>query len=295
MGPGFGAGPLETTRDTVLPRGRTVPAAGEALRTVPAGMVGSDFSVVAGWRPAARTAASASARSIPTSPAGTVAVVGAAVVGVLVGVGAVVDVAATVGAGVPTFARGGNATAVLPAMTAPPGASGYVLGTGDKIKITVFGVDDLSGEYTVDSEGTIRMPLIGQVQATGLTGPQLENSIGSALANGFLRSPRVSTQITTYRPFYVVGAVNRPGEYPYGINMTALKAVALAGGFQEHAVESTVYVRHQDQTEEHEMPTDRLSQIQPGDTVRVKKSLFWDAIDVFGPISGTAALAAAIN
>lgn len=181
----------------------------------------------------------------------------------------------------------------LPAMSAPPGASGYVLGTGDKIKITVFGEDDLSGEYTVDSQGTIRMPLIGQVQATGMTGPQLENSIGSALANGFLRSPRVSTQITTYRPFYVVGAVNRPGEYPYGINMTALKAISLAGGFQEHAVESTVYVRHQDESVEHEMDTSRLAQIQPGDTIRVKKSLFWDTLDVFGPVAGTAAIVSA--
>ena len=69
VGPGFGAGPLETTSETVLPRGRTVPAAGEALRTVPTGMVGSDFSVVAGWRPAASTAASASARSVPTAVA----------------------------------------------------------------------------------------------------------------------------------------------------------------------------------------------------------------------------------
>lgn len=176
-----------------------------------------------------------------------------------------------------------------------PGAAGYVLGTGDHIKITVYGEDDLSGDYAVDSQGTIRFPLIGQVQATGLTATQLENSIGSALGNGFLRSPRISAQITTYRPFYVVGAVNRPGEYPYGINMTALKAVALAGGFADHATESTVYVRHQDESTEHEMDTSQLSQIQPGDTVRVKKSAFWDAMDVFGPISGTAAIAAAIH
>lgn len=174
-----------------------------------------------------------------------------------------------------------------------PGAAGYVLGTGDHIKITVFGEDDLSGDYAVDSQGTIRFPLIGQVQATGLTATQLENAIGSALGNGFLRSPRISAQISTYRPFYVVGAVNRPGEYPYGINMTALKAVALAGGFAEHATESTVYVRHQDESTEHEMDTSMLSQIQPGDTVRVKRSAFWDAMDVLSPLSGTAAIAAA--
>lgn len=174
-----------------------------------------------------------------------------------------------------------------------PGAAGYVLGTGDHIKITVFGEDDLTGDYAVDSQGTIRFPLIGQVRATGLTATQLETSIGSALGNGFLRSPRVSAQITTYRPFYVVGAVNRPGEYPYGINMTALKAVALAGGFAVHAVESTVYVRHQDESQEHEMDTRLLSQIQPGDTVRVKTSAFWDAMDIFSPLSGTAAIAAA--
>ncbi|MDB5735534.1 MAG: hypothetical protein JWN16_2171, partial [Alphaproteobacteria bacterium] len=153
--------------------------------------------------------------------------------------------------------------------TAYQSAADYVLGTGDKLKLTVFDETDLSGDYTVDSTGFVRLPLIGQVRAAGLTSSQLEGTIGSALAQGYLKSPRVSVAVTTYRPFYIIGAVNRPGEYPYVDHMNALNAIALAGGYTTTAVESVVYVRREGSNEEVEMATDRSTAIHPGDVVRV--------------------------
>ncbi len=171
--------------------------------------------------------------------------------------------------------------------------AGYQLGPGDKIRVTVFGESDLSGEYQVDGSGMVRLPLIGTLRATGYTAPGLEQGIASALANGYLKYPRVNVEIATYRPFYIIGAVNRPGQYPYVDNMNALNAVALAGGFTDQAVQSTLYVRHEGSTEEQAVETGNLTHIVPGDVIRVKTSLFWEAMNLFSPIAGPAAIAAA--
>jgi polysaccharide export outer membrane protein len=169
----------------------------------------------------------------------------------------------------------------------------YVLGTGDKIHLSVFDEADLSGDYTVDGSGYVRLPLIGQVRAAGYTPPQLEAAVGSALANGYLRSPRVSVEVVTYRPFYVIGAVGRPGEFPYVNHMTVLNAIAMAGGFLPSAVESEVYIRPQGSTQEYAVRADTASQVHPGDVVRVKTTLFWDTMSLFSPLNGVAAVAAA--
>ena len=90
----------------------------------------------------------------------------------------------------------------------------YVLGPGDKMRLIVFGETDLSGDFTIDGSGFVRLPLIGQVRAAGYTSQQLEAAIGGSLAQGYLKQPRVSVEVSTYRPFYIIGAVNRPGQYP---------------------------------------------------------------------------------
>jgi polysaccharide export outer membrane protein len=171
--------------------------------------------------------------------------------------------------------------------------AGYQLGTGDKIRVTVFGESDLSGEYQVDGSGMVRLPLIGTLCATGYTAPDLEQGISSALADGYLRNPRVNVEIATYRPFYIIGAVNRPGQYAYIDHMNALNAVALAGGFTDQAIQSTLYIRHEGSAVEQPVQTSQLSHIEPGDVIRVKTSLFWDAMNLFSPIAGPAAIAAA--
>jgi polysaccharide export outer membrane protein len=170
---------------------------------------------------------------------------------------------------------------------------GYVLGAGDKIKLTVFGEADLSGDFTIDGSGLLALPLIGQVRAAGYSAAQLEQAIGSALAQGYLKSPRVSVEVATYRPFYIIGAVNRPGEYPYVNHMNAMTAIALAGGFTTTAVESVIFVRREGSNKEEEMPVDRTTQIYPGDMIRVHNTFFSDAMTLLSPLSGPASIAAA--
>jgi protein involved in polysaccharide export with SLBB domain len=168
----------------------------------------------------------------------------------------------------------------------------YALGPGDKLRLTVFGETDLSGEFTIDGSGFARLPLIGQVRAAGYTSQQLEAVIGSALSQGYLKSPRVSVEVTTYRPFYIIGAVNRPGQYPYIDHMNALNAIALAGGFTSGAVESVVFVRREGSNQEVEVPVDRTTQIYPGDVVKVHNTFFTDVASILSPFSGVAATAA---
>jgi polysaccharide export outer membrane protein len=168
----------------------------------------------------------------------------------------------------------------------------YVLGSGDKLHLTVFGETDLSGDFVVDGSGFVRLPLIGQVRAIGYTQQQLEGVIGSALAQGYLKSPRVSVEVATYRPFYIIGAVNRPGQYPYVDHMNALNAIALAGGFTQSAVESVVFVRREGSNEEVEVPVDRTTMIHPGDVLKVHNTIFSDVTNWIAPLSGVAASAA---
>jgi len=178
-----------------------------------------------------------------------------------------------------------------PAYAARPGYD-YVLGAGDKLRLTVFGESDLSGEFTIDGSGFARLPLVGQLRAAGYTSQQLEAVIGSALVQGYLKSPRVSVEVTTYRPFYIIGAVNRPGQYAYVDHMSALNAIAMAGGFTSGAVESVVFVRREGSNREVEVPADSTTQIYPGDVVKVHNTIFTDAMNLFSPFSGVAASAA---
>jgi protein involved in polysaccharide export with SLBB domain len=163
------------------------------------------------------------------------------------------------------------ATATTP--TSAQTDNGYRLGTGDKIRVIVYGEDDLSGEFQVDGSGTVRLPLIGQVNAAGRTVRDFEGDVTAKLADGYLRSPRVSVEVTNYRPFFILGEVNKPGEYPYVNGMNVVTAVALAGGYTYRADESDVYVRRNGQPEK-EVSADERTQILPGDIVRVAERFF---------------------
>ncbi len=174
-----------------------------------------------------------------------------------------------------------------------PENADYILGPGDKLKLTVFEEADLSGDYTIDGTGFVRLPLIGQVRASGLNSTQLEAAIASSLSRGYLKQPRVSVQVATYRPFYIIGAVAKPGEYPYVNNMNALNAIALAGGYTPSAVESAIYIRREASNIEVKMPVDRSTLIRPGDVVRVNTTLFADAMQLMNPLSTPLSIAAA--
>ncbi|MEJ0025889.1 MAG: polysaccharide biosynthesis/export family protein [Rhizomicrobium sp.] len=178
------------------------------------------------------------------------------------------------------------------AADAPPayGGTDYRLGSGDKVHITVFDEADLSGDFQVDATGVIRLPLIGQVKAGGLTAHEVESGIAAALSQGYLNDPKVAVEITTYRPFYIVGEVIKPGEYPYANGMTLSSAVALAGGFTPKAIQSTVYVRHQGENAERRLAVNEGTPVRPGDVVRVDSTTFWDVMDVLSPLAGVSAL-----
>lgn len=162
-------------------------------------------------------------------------------------------------------------TAAAPTTSSDPS---YQLDTGDKVHLTVFGEPDLSGDYDVDGSGYLRLPLIGQIHAAGLTLVQVEDRLQRKLASGYLKDPKVSAVIINYRPFYIIGEVNKPGEYPYASGMNVLTAVALAGGFTYRADDSDVYIRHKGSTDEVSEPADQTTRIKPGDIIRVAERFF---------------------
>src|SRR5262249_46437931 len=104
------------------------------------------------------------------------------------------------------------------------------LSPGDKIKVIVFGEDKLSGDYQIDSAGGVSMPLAGTVQAAGLTKPELEQALTAKFKSEYLRNPRVTVDVISFRPFYVLGEVKNPGEFPYRNGLNVLSAIAIAGG-----------------------------------------------------------------
>jgi polysaccharide export outer membrane protein len=145
----------------------------------------------------------------------------------------------------------------------------YRLAAGDEIRIAVYGEPDLTTDVRLGPQGDITAPLIGNLNANGMTAPQLQQALADRYRRGLLRNPRVSVTIATYRPYYVIGEVTNPGPYPYEANLSLTRAVATAGGFTEHASRSRVYVRRAGATEEQVEALNSNAALQPGDTVRV--------------------------
>ncbi len=153
------------------------------------------------------------------------------------------------------------------------------------MRVIVFGEDDLGGEFQIDEGGFVRLPLIGQLRAAGLSPRELETRIAATLADGYLSEPRVNVEVTDYRPFYIIGEVNKPGQYPYVNDMAAPNAVALGGGYTVKASDSWIYVRRNGQGKEERLAADATTKIHPGDVIRVPQTPFWAAITIAGPLS----------
>ena len=153
-------------------------------------------------------------------------------------------------------------------------ADSYRLDAGDKLRIVVFGQEDLSNSYTVDATGSISMPLVGSVPARGYTPDQLEASVASALAQGYLRDPSVSVEVETYRPFFVLGEVNTPGQFAYVNDLTGRRAIAIAGGFTPRAVKREMEITRtiDGRVVAARVPIDYP--VQPGDSVKVIERWF---------------------
>ena len=150
----------------------------------------------------------------------------------------------------------------------------YLLDTGDRLRIFVYGQPNLSRSYTVDHQGQITVPLIGEVKARGLTTTHLENNIKSRLGSQFVRDPQVTVDITQNRPFFILGEVRAAGQFPFVSGMTVETAVAIAGGYGDRASERKVRVTRRvgASTEIFDVTPD--SEIEPGDTVYVYERFF---------------------
>lgn len=152
--------------------------------------------------------------------------------------------------------------------------SGYRLGPRDRVLVTVFNHQDLGGEYELDGDGRFSMPLIGVVEAAGLTLPELQRLLISRLKPDYLVNPRVSIVVRNYRPYYLVGEVQSTGSFPYVAGITYLTAIAMAGGYTYRARKDVVYVIRGNDPEQKEIKLDANEKVQPGDIVRVAERLF---------------------
>lgn len=157
---------------------------------------------------------------------------------------------------------------------APASVADYQLGPGDKIRVITFGEDSLSGEFLVDDRGEVALPLIGNLAAGGLSPKEFQAHIQAALSQGYLKNPRVSVEVLGYRPFYILGEVNKPGEYPYTAGLTVMNAVATAAGFTYRANTKHVIVKHVRDAAEHTEPLTSATRVEPGDTIRIKERFF---------------------
>jgi protein involved in polysaccharide export with SLBB domain len=168
---------------------------------------------------------------------------------------------------------------MLAASVAPrPGiaqdASAYRLGTGDKVRVTVFGEKELSGDFDVNDQGVVALPLIGPTKLAGKTISEAEAQITSSYGKDYLVNPRVNVEVLNYRPFFILGEVQKPGSYPYVNGMTVVNAVALAGGYTPRAKRDHVMVKRAAKAGAGEQEVGEDAIILPGDVIRVPERFF---------------------
>jgi polysaccharide export outer membrane protein len=164
-------------------------------------------------------------------------------------------------------------SALAPIAAAPPGA--YLLGAGDEVRITVFGLDAATNNYVVGDAGTIAIPLLPPIAAAGKSADELQAAVVEALrARALLRDPSVSVQVQKYRPFFILGEVQRPGQYPYVPGMSVLTAVSIAGGYTFRANKKKAEIQRSVQGRVSKGDAMADTPVQPGDTVHIKESWF---------------------
>lgn len=168
-----------------------------------------------------------------------------------------------------------------PVISSPPLAAqgtlptyDYALAGGDKLRVIVFGEEALGGDYTISGAGIISLPLIGEVKAQGLTATQVRDRVAGQLANGYLNEPRVAVEVLSTRPFYILGEVTRPGEYPFADGLTVEAAVARAGGYTYRAKKGQVLIKHAGAERSIRYTVTAASPVAPGDTIQIPERWF---------------------
>ncbi|MBI1340913.1 polysaccharide export protein [bacterium] len=186
-------------------------------------------------------------------------------------------------AGLAALALAGCASATGVAGGCPPAQPGdvatvgdnfqYKLASGDQLRVTVFGEESLSGEFSVDGQGAVSLPLVGEIDAQGLTVRQFQRALETKLKDGYLLEPRVSAEVMNYRPFYIYGEVNNAGNYPYVEGLTVQNAIAMAGDFTYRANRRQICMKSTDTTVEREVELTPNLLVRPGDTIRVRERI----------------------
>jgi len=159
----------------------------------------------------------------------------------------------------------------LPAQPAGLPTEPYLLDSGDRLRVQVFGQDGLSNTYIVDAAGNVSLALVGPVGARGLTTAQLARAITTRLQQGYVREPRVSVEVEAYRPFFILGEVNAPGQYPYVANMTAESAVAIAGGYAPRADKKKITITRNINGQMLRQNVPLNYPVRPGDTITISE------------------------
>ncbi len=150
----------------------------------------------------------------------------------------------------------------------------YRLGVGDKVKVLVFGEADLSGSFEINAGGHIAMPLAGDIAAKGLSPTGLKEAIVRRLSDGYLKNPKVSVEVLTYRPVFVHGEVKLGGEFAFKHGLKIRDAIAVAGGYTYRANQSYVLITREDDPREVRIDLPNGFMVMPGDNIRVPERFF---------------------
>lgn len=167
-----------------------------------------------------------------------------------------------------------NLVSTQPATQPMMNDTGYRLGPGDQVHVTVFGQKDLTGDYQVDGKGMLAFPLIGRLHAGGMTAAELQQEITHKLSPEYIRNPSVSVEVMNYRPFYILGEVNKPGAYPYVNGMTVLNAAAIAGGFTYRAKDDDFKITRLENGQHVNVTANDDTPVQPGDVITIPERFF---------------------
>jgi protein involved in polysaccharide export with SLBB domain len=150
----------------------------------------------------------------------------------------------------------------------------YKLGAGDKLHISTFGEDNLTGDFIVNGDGNVSFPLVGDVPSAGKTVSEFRQELTEQLGSTYLRNPRVTAEVINYRPVFILGEVMHPGEFAYADKLTVYAVVAKAGGFTYRAKQNSAFIRRENGTAETEYSLTSSTAVQPGDTIRIGQRLF---------------------
>ncbi len=150
----------------------------------------------------------------------------------------------------------------------------YRLGTGDKVRLIVYGEPELSGEFVIDGAGVVNIPLIGSVRAKGTTVQQFQQAVVTAFKNGYLNDPKVAAEVLNYRPFFITGEVKQGGQYPFRSGLTVQDSIAIAGGYTYRADIDKVYIRREGRDKEIAVSLKSRVPIVPGDNIRIPERYF---------------------